>query len=153
MTSNNTQTNSQPRPLDGVRVIEVGQLVAGPFAGTLLAYFGAEVVKVEPPGAGDPIRGWRLLDDTGTSYWWHSLGRNKKSVTANLRSDAGRELVRRLIDSADVLIENFKPGSMERWGLVRAGASSLGRACWMSSVRMWAQDSACEPNQRTSWPS
>ena len=105
------------RPLDGVRVIEVGQLLAGPFAGTLLGYFGAEVIKVEPPGSGDPIRGWRILDDSGTAYWWRSLGRNKKSVTANLRTDAGRQVVRRLMASADVVIENFKPGTMEKWGL------------------------------------
>jgi crotonobetainyl-CoA:carnitine CoA-transferase CaiB-like acyl-CoA transferase len=105
------------RPLDGIRVIEVGQLLAGPFAGTMLAYFGAEVIKVEPPGEGDPIRGWRLLDDSGTAYWWRSLGRNKKSVTANLRTEAGRKVVKRLMQSADVVIENFKPGSMEKWGL------------------------------------
>ena len=105
------------RPLDGVRVIEIGQLLAGPFAGTMLAYFGAEVIKVEPPGAGDPIRGWRILDDTGTAFWWRSLARNKKSVTANLRTDTGREVVRRLMRDADVVIENFKPGSLEKWGL------------------------------------
>jgi len=98
-------------------VVEVGQLLAGPFAGTLLAYFGADVIKVEPPVTGDPIRTWRLLDDDGTSYWWRSLARNKKSVTANLRSDAGRAVVRRLMASADVVIENFKPGTMEKWGL------------------------------------
>ncbi len=108
---------SRTRPLDGVRVVEVGQLLAGPFAGTLLGYFGAEVIKVEPPGTGDPIRTWRMVDEDGTSYWWRSLARNKKSVTANLRTDAGRDVVRRLIDSADVVIENFKPGSMEKWGL------------------------------------
>jgi crotonobetainyl-CoA:carnitine CoA-transferase CaiB-like acyl-CoA transferase len=108
---------SNPRPLDGIRVIEVGQLLAGPFAGTLLGYFGAEVIKVEPPGLGDPIRGWRILDATGTSYWWRSLARNKKSVTANLRSETGRNIVRELIESADVVIENFKPGTMEKWGL------------------------------------
>jgi crotonobetainyl-CoA:carnitine CoA-transferase CaiB-like acyl-CoA transferase len=105
------------RPLDGIRVIEVGQLLAGPFAGTMLAYFGAEVIKVEPPGNGDPIRNWRLLDETGTGYWWRSLGRNKKSVTVNLRSDEGRQILKQLIDRADVLIENFKPGTMEKWGL------------------------------------
>ncbi len=105
------------RPLDGIRVIEVGQLLAGPFAGTMLAYFGADVIKVEPPGEGDPIRGWRLLDDTGTAYWWRSLARNKKSVTANLRTEAGRGVVRRLMADADVVIENFKPGTMEKWGL------------------------------------
>ena len=108
---------SQRRPLDGIRVIEVGQLLAGPFAGTLLGYFGAEVIKVEPPGAGDPIRTWRMVDEHGTSFWWRSLGRNKKSVTANLRSDAGRGVVKRLMDTADVVIENFKPGTMEKWGL------------------------------------
>ena len=105
------------RPLDGIRVIEVGQLLAGPFAGTTLAYFGAEVIKVEPPGDGDPIRGWRLLDDSGTAYWWRSLARNKKSVTANLRTQAGRGVVKKLMQSADVVIENFKPGTMEKWGL------------------------------------
>jgi crotonobetainyl-CoA:carnitine CoA-transferase CaiB-like acyl-CoA transferase len=109
--------NDGRRPLDGIRVIEVGQLLAGPFAGTLLGYFGAEVIKIEPPGEGDPIRGWRTLDERGTSWWWYSLGRNKKSVTANLRSVGGRNIVRRLAETADVLIENFKPGTMEKWGL------------------------------------
>ncbi len=113
------------RPLDGVRVIEVGQLLAGPFAGTTLAYFGAEVIKVEPPGEGDPIRGWRLLDDSGTAYWWRSLGRNKKSVTANLRTPAGREVVKKLMSGADVVIENFKPGTMEKWGLGPADFETL----------------------------
>ena len=105
------------KPLNGIRVIEVGQLLAGPFAGTMLAYFGAEVIKVEPPGEGDPIRGWRLLDEEGTSYWWRSLGRNKKSLTLNLRSAEGREILTDLLTDADVLIENFKPGTMEKWGL------------------------------------
>lgn len=107
---------SARRPLEGIRVIEAGQLLAGPFTGTLLAYFGAEVIKVEPPG-GDPIRGWRKLDENGTSYWWRSLGRNKKCVTIDLKTDEGRALVRRLADTADVLIENFKPGVMESWKL------------------------------------
>lgn len=105
------------RPLDGITVIEVGQLLAGPWAGTMLAYFGAEVIKVEPPGDGDPIRGWRVLDESGTAYWWRSLARNKKSVTANLRTTQGREVVHRLMSKADVVIENFKPGTMEKWGL------------------------------------
>ncbi len=108
---------SRNRPLDGIRVVEVGQLLAGPFAGTLLGYFGAEVIKVEPPVTGDPIRTWRMVDEDGTSYWWRSLARNKKSVTANLRSDSGRSVVRRLMETADVVIENFKPGTMEKWGL------------------------------------
>jgi len=104
------------RPLEDVRVLELGQLMAGPFAGTILGYFGAEVIKVEPPGKGDPVRGWRLMEG-GTSLWWSSLGRNKKCVTANLRSPEGRRLVRQLADASDVLVENFRPGSMERWGL------------------------------------
>ena len=103
------------RPLDGLRVIELGQLLAGPFTGTILGYFGAEVIKVEPPG-GDPIRGWREVRD-GTSLWYRSLGRNKKSVTLDLKSERGRELVMQLIDSADVLVENFRPGALESWGL------------------------------------
>ena len=105
------------KPLHGIRVIEVGQLLAGPFAGTLLAYFGADVIKVEPPGDGDPIRGWRLLDKDGTSFWWRSLGRNKKSLTLNLRTTEGRQVLGKLLADADVLIENFKPGTMEKWGL------------------------------------
>ena len=108
--------NQRALPLAGVKVVELGQLLAGPFAGPLLASFGAEVIKVEPPG-GDPIRGWRTLDDTGTSFWWRSLGRNKRSVTLDLKSDAGRELAARLIDDSDVLIENFRPGTLENWGL------------------------------------
>lgn len=103
------------RPLEGLRVIELGQLLAGPFTGTILAYFGAEVIKVEPPG-GDPIRGWRIVQD-GTSLWYRSLGRNKKSVTLDLKSERGRGLVLQLLDSADVLVENFRPGAMEEWGL------------------------------------
>ncbi|MFK8021870.1 MAG: CaiB/BaiF CoA transferase family protein [Pseudomonadales bacterium] len=101
--------------LKGIRVIELGQLLAGPFAGTLLSYFGAEVIKVEPPG-GDPIRGWREVRD-GTSLWWHSLARNKKCLSLDLKSEEGREAVRKLIATADVLIENFRPGVLEEWGL------------------------------------
>ncbi|MGS2724115.1 CaiB/BaiF CoA transferase family protein [Porticoccus sp. GXU_MW_L64] len=112
---------SNHRPLEGIRVIELGQLLAGPFTGLMLAYFGAEVIKVEPPGGGDPIRGWRQTetDDNGvtTSYWWRSLGRNKKCITLDLKSEKGRELTRQLIDGADVVIENFRPGTMEKWGL------------------------------------
>jgi crotonobetainyl-CoA:carnitine CoA-transferase CaiB-like acyl-CoA transferase len=98
-------------------VLELGQILAGPFAGAILGYFGADVVKVEPPVTGDPIRGWRLLDDEGTSYWWRSLARNKRSVTLDLAQVEGQEIARRLAARADVLIENFKPGTMERWGL------------------------------------
>lgn len=103
------------RPLDGIRVIEMGQLLAGPFAGCLLGYFGAEVIKVEPP-EGDPIRGWRVLEN-GTSLWWRSLGRNKKCITLDLKQPEGQQLAKQLMDGADVVIENFRPGVMESWGL------------------------------------
>lgn len=106
---------TQRRPLDGIRIIEVGQLLAGPFAGCMLAYFGAEVIKIEPP-EGDPIRGWRVLEN-GTSHWWRSIGRNKKSVTLDLKKTEGQKLAKQLIDTADVVIENFRPGVMESWGL------------------------------------
>ncbi|MFV0278838.1 MAG: CaiB/BaiF CoA transferase family protein [Parahaliea sp.] len=108
--------DKQARPLDGIRVIELGQLLAGPFTGTILGYFGAEVIKIEPPGAGDPIRGWRVVEN-GTSLWYRSLGRNKKSVTLDLKSEQGRELARTLMASADVVVENFRPGVVEEWGM------------------------------------
>lgn len=104
-------------PLDGLRVLELGQILAGPFAGAILGYFGAEVIKVEPPRTGDPIRGWRLLDDDGTSLWWRSLARNKRCVTLDLAQPAGQAIARRLAARSDVLIENFKPGTMEKWTL------------------------------------
>lgn len=108
--------SNTPRPLEGIRVIEMGQLLAGPFTGTMLAYFGAEVIKVEPP-TGDPVRGWRLLDENGMAFWWRSLGRNKKSVTLDLKSERGQQLARELIKTADVVVENFRPGTMESWGI------------------------------------
>jgi len=103
-------------PLAGFRVIELGQLLAGPFAGCMLGYFGAEVIKIESPRGGDPIRNWREMRGD-TSLWWRSLARNKKSVTIDLKSEQGARLVRRLIDAADVVIENFRPGVVESWGL------------------------------------
>jgi crotonobetainyl-CoA:carnitine CoA-transferase CaiB-like acyl-CoA transferase len=108
--------SSSARPLDGVRVLELGQLLAGPFASVLLAWFGADVIKVEPPDGGDPLRTWRQMHH-GTSLWWYSLARNKRCVTANLREREGRELVKRLVTRCDVVIENFRPGRMEEWGL------------------------------------
>ncbi len=103
------------QPLAGIRVLELGQLLAGPFAGAILGYFGAEVIKIEPPG-GDPIRRWRKLRGD-TSLWWYSLARNKKSVCVDLREAQGRALVKELVPHCDVLIENFRPGVMEDWGL------------------------------------
>jgi crotonobetainyl-CoA:carnitine CoA-transferase CaiB-like acyl-CoA transferase len=112
---NNMTIRAQP-PLTGIRVLELGQLMAGPFAGTVLGYFGAEVIKVEPPGTGDPVRVWRLMEG-GTSLWWRSLGRNKKCISLDLRKEEGRALARRLAETSDVLIENFRPGTMEKWSL------------------------------------
>lgn len=103
------------RPLAGLRVLELGQLLAGPFAGTMLGYFGADVIKVEPPG-GDPLRTWRGMSGD-TSVWWRSLSRNKRCVVLDLRREEGRALARQLALGCDVLIENFRPGTMEAWGL------------------------------------
>ena len=104
-------------PLSGVRVIEMGQLVAGPFAGSRMADFGAEVIKVESPGRGDAMRHWGYHRYKDRSLWWPVLARNKKTISANLREKRGQDLVRRLIEEADVLVENFKPGTLEKWGL------------------------------------
>ena len=104
-------------PLAGVRVIEMGQLLAGPFTASRLADFGAEVIKIETPVKGDPMREWGHHRWEDKCLWWATLARNKKSVTANLREDRGQDLVRKLIVQADVLTENFKPGSLEKWGL------------------------------------
>jgi len=103
------------KPLAGVKVVELGQLIAGPFAGKFFADFGAEVIKIEPPG-GDPLRKWRKLHK-GTSLWWYVQNRNKKSVTVDLRLPEGQEIVRRIVKGADVVIENFRPGTLEKWGL------------------------------------
>ncbi|MCS6811343.1 MAG: CoA transferase [Tepidimonas sp.] len=116
MTTDPSPSSPRPGPLAGVRVLELGQLIAGPFAARVLADFGADVIKIEPPGQGDPLRKWRLLRD-GTSVWWEVQSRNKRSVCADLRTPQGQELVRRLATEADVLIENFKPGTLEGWGL------------------------------------
>ena len=104
-------------PLEGVRVVEMGSLLAGPFCGQLLADFGAEVIKVEPPGKGDPMRVWGRHRKEGRTLWWPIIARNKKSVTLNLREEEGQDLARRLVAEADLLVENFRPGTMERWGL------------------------------------
>jgi formyl-CoA transferase len=103
-------------PLTGIKVLELGQLIAGPFAAKTLADFGADVIKVEAPGAGDPLRKWRLLKN-GTSVWWQVQSRNKRSLALDLKDREAQEIVRRLAENADVLIENFRPGAMEGWGL------------------------------------
>ena len=103
-------------PLAGLRVVEMGQLIAGPFAAKTLADFGADVVKIEPPGTGDPLRNWRLLKNA-TSVWWQVQSRNKRSVALDLRQPEAQDIVRRLAAEADVLVENFRPGALEGWGL------------------------------------
>jgi crotonobetainyl-CoA:carnitine CoA-transferase CaiB-like acyl-CoA transferase len=103
--------------LSNLRVIEAGQLIAGPFCGQLLGDFGAEVIKIEPPRTGDPLRAWRRMNGDGPSLWWPIIARNKKSITLDLRQAEGQDLARRLISDADVLIENFRPGTLEKWNL------------------------------------
>jgi formyl-CoA transferase len=104
------------QPLQGLKVIELGTLIAAPFAGRMLAEFGADVVKIESPQGGDPLRQWRKLYN-GTSLWWYAQGRNKRSVTVNLKNPAGQEIVKKLVEEADIVIENFRPGVMEGWNL------------------------------------
>lgn len=114
-TTSPSKTASGLRPLAGLKIIELGQLIAGPFASKIMAEFGADVIKVEPP-TGDPLRKWRYVHED-TSVWWAAHARNKRSITLDLRQPEGQEVVRRLIADADVLIENFRPGAMEKWGL------------------------------------
>ena len=115
-TSPNAPPQLTPAALGGLKVLELGQLIAGPFAAKTLADFGAEVIKIEPPGSGDPLRKWRLLKD-GTSVWWQVQSRNKRSLALDLRTPEGQGVVRQLALEADVLIENFRPGALEGWGL------------------------------------
>ncbi|MEO6654003.1 MAG: CoA transferase [Ilumatobacteraceae bacterium] len=103
-------------PLDGLKVLELGSFIAGPFAGQLLGDFGADVIKVESP-TGDSMRSWGVTTDDGDSLWWPTIARNKRSVTADLHTDDGRALVRRMAEDADVVLENFRPGTLDRWGL------------------------------------
>ena len=115
-----------PRPMDGVRVLDIATFLAAPFCGTLLAEFGAEVIKIEQPGVGDPLRRFgdpRGASDTGDSLIWLQESRNKKSITLDLRKPAGADLLKRLVARSDVLVENFRTGTLERWG------GRLGRPC------------------------
>ena len=107
---------TSPRALQGLRVVEMGQLIAGPFAGKTLGEFGADVIKIEAPGTGDPLRNWRHTRD-GTSVWWQVSSRNKRSIALDLRAAEGQQIARQLIAEADVLIENFRPGTLEGWGM------------------------------------
>ena len=126
-------------PLKDIRVVEMGQLLAGPFCGQLLADFGAEVIKIEPPGVGDPMREWGQEKSHGKSLWFPVVARNKKSVTLNLRTPEGQALARELIATADILVENFRPGTMERWGLDYAALSALNPGLIMVRVTGYGQ--------------
>ena len=134
-----TETERPSGALAGLRVLELGHALAGPFAGYLLAGYGADVIKVEPPGTGDLIRKWRMMHGD-TSYWWYSLARNKKSITINLRTDDGRDLVKSFVESGvDVVIENFKPGKMESWGLGYDVLSALNPRLVMARISGYGQ--------------
>lgn len=110
-------SNTSNGPLSGIKVVEMGQLIAGPFCGQLLGDFGADVIKIEDPRRGDPMREWGQAQVEGDSLWWSVLGRNKKSIGVNLRSEEGQQIAKKLILEADVVIENFRPGSLEKWGM------------------------------------
>lgn len=125
-------------PLQGIKVLEMGQLIAGPFAAKILAEFGAEVIKIEPPVTGDPLRKWRLLHD-GTSVWWAAQSRNKQSVTLDLRQAQAHDVVRRLVKDADILIENFRPGTLEKWGLGWDALSQINPGLVMLRVSGYGQ--------------
>lgn len=126
-------------PLAGIRVVELGNLIAAPFAARLMAEFGAEVVKIESPGEGDPLRKWRKLHK-GTSLWWYLQSRNKKSIAVNMREPEGQEIVRRLVRDADVLIENFRPGTLERWGLGWEALKAINPNLVMVRISGFGQD-------------
>lgn len=124
--------------LKGVRVIEMGQLIAGPFAGKTLGEFGADVIKIEAPGAGDPLRNWRMIKE-GTSVWWQVQSRNKRSIALDLRSAEGQGIARKLISEADVLIENFRPGTLEGWGMGWEQLSALNPGLVMLRISGYGQ--------------
>jgi len=136
-----TKSNSSGNagPLAGVRVIELGQLIAGPFCGKTLADFGAEVIKIEPPGKGDPLRKWRLLKN-GNSVWWEVSSRNKQSVTLDLTNTEGQDVLRALVKEADVLVENFRPGKMEEWGLGYEDLKKINPRLIMARISGYGQD-------------
>src|SRR3954454_14527727 len=126
-------------PLAGLRVIEIGTLIAGPFCGQILGDFGAEVIKLEDPRAGDPMRQWGRSLPKGLSPWWPVIGRNKKSVTVDLRKPEGQALARELIGKADVVVENFRPGGLEKWGLSYEALSAENPGLVMARVSGYGQ--------------
>ena len=124
MKNTSFSTDSPTGPLSGLKVLELGQLIAGPFAAKTLADFGADVIKIEPPGMGDPLRKWRLLKD-GTSVWWQVQSRNKRSLALDLKDPRAQDIVRQLAGDVDVLIENFKVGGLKKYGLDYEGLKAI----------------------------
>lgn len=138
--SSASSQSDQSGPLGGIRVVEMGQLLAGPFCGQLLGDLGADVIKIEDPGRGDPLRQWGRQLPEGQSLWWSIVGRNKRSVTLNLRESVGQDLARELIATADILVENFRPGTMERWGLGYETLQEVNPGLIMVRVSGFGQD-------------
>ena len=126
-------------PLADLVVIELGTLIAAPFCGQILADFGADLIKIEDPAAGDPMRQWGRSLPQGHSPWWPVIGRGKKSVTLNLRSPEGQQIARDLIAKADIVVENFRPGTMEKWGLGYEALSALNPRLIMARVSGFGQ--------------
>lgn len=130
--------HTQPSSLEGLKILEMGQLLAGPFASTLLSWFGAEVIKIEPPGKGDALRSWRGQHGD-TSLWWSIMGRNKKSITLDLRTPEGQRIARLLAAKVDVVLENFRPGTLEKWGLGYEALQAVNPSILMVRVSGWGQ--------------
>ena len=126
------------KPLEGVRILELGNLVAAPFAGKLFSEFGAEVIKVEEPTKGDPLRNWRVMHNE-TSVWWYVQSRNKKSITVNMREPEGQEIIKSLVKKVDVVLENFKPGTLENWGLDYEELKKINSSIIMTRISGYGQ--------------
>src|SRR6202142_1505055 len=132
------ESSAKSQPLTGVKVLELGSLIAGPYASALFAQFGADVIKIEPPGVGDPLRKWRKLHD-GTSLWWYVQSRNKKSVSLDLKSEEGRKIICMLVAEPDVLIEKFRPGTLQKWGLGWEALSAINPRLVMVRISGYGQ--------------
>jgi len=133
-------TGGSSLPLADIRVLELGQLIAGPYCGQVLADFGADVLKIEPPGKGDAMRQWGASDEAGKPIWWNQIARNKQSMTLDLRQADGQDVLRQLVADADVLIENFRPGTMEKWGLGYEELSAINPRLIMVRVTGFGQN-------------
>lgn len=129
---------SKKKPLEGITILELGNLVAAPFAGKIFSEFGAEVIKVEEPTQGDPLRNWRVMHSE-SSIWWYVQARNKKSITVNMREEEGQEIIKKLVEKVDVVLENFKPGTLEKWGLGLEELQKINPSIIMTRVSGYGQ--------------